>query len=124
MSDVAAAQESGLVLQHDARAGKAGLQKPGAAAAKDQAPSSENTRYAVMTGAIGGIAGCTAKTVVAPLDRVKILFQTHHVKYTRYAGTHFGLFKAGASIYREYGVRGLLQGHSMQLARIFPYAAV
>ncbi|ORX68621.1 mitochondrial carrier [Linderina pennispora] len=74
----------------------------------DQAPSSENTRYAVMTGAIGGIAGCTAKTVVAPLDRVKILFQTHHVKYT----------PAGASIYREYG------GHSMQLARIFPYAAV
>ncbi|KAJ2496279.1 coenzyme A transporter [Coemansia sp. RSA 1972] len=72
----------------------------------------------------GGIAGCTAKTVVAPLDRVKILFQTHNAKFTKYTGTHFGLFKAGAAIYREHGVRGLFQGHSMQLARIFPYAAI
>ncbi|KAJ1959498.1 coenzyme A transporter [Dipsacomyces acuminosporus] len=66
----------------------------------------------------------SAKTVVAPLDRVKILFQTHNTKYVRYAGTHFGLFKAGTAIYREYGIRGLFQGHSMQLARIFPYAAI
>ncbi|KAJ1799510.1 coenzyme A transporter [Coemansia sp. RSA 2399] len=85
---------------------------------------SENTKYAAKTLVIGGIAGCTAKTVVAPLDRVKILFQTHNTKYSRYAGTHFGLFKASAAIYREYGIRGLYQGHSMQLARIFPYAAI
>ncbi|KAJ2842887.1 coenzyme A transporter, partial [Coemansia erecta] len=86
--------------------------------------SSENTRYAAKTLVIGGIAGCTAKTVVAPLDRVKILFQTHNTKFSRYAGTHFGLFKASSAIYREYGIRGLYQGHSMQLARIFPYAAI
>ncbi|KAJ2162734.1 coenzyme A transporter [Coemansia sp. RSA 552] len=84
----------------------------------------ENTKYAAKTLLIGGIAGCTAKTMVAPLDRVKILFQTHNRKFVRYAGTHFGLVKAGAAIYREYGVRGLFQGHSMQLARIFPYAAI
>ncbi|KAI8325575.1 mitochondrial carrier protein LEU5, partial [Martensiomyces pterosporus] len=87
-------------------------------------PASENTKYAIKTLIIGGIAGCTAKTAVAPLDRVKILFQTHNTKFAKYAGTHFGLFKAGAAIYREYGVRGLFQGHSMQLARIFPYAAI
>lgn len=29
---------------------------------------------------------CQAKTAVAPLDRVKILFQTHHHEYTQYAG--------------------------------------
>ncbi|KAJ1824546.1 coenzyme A transporter [Coemansia sp. RSA 2675] len=86
--------------------------------------TAENTKYAVKTLIIGGIAGCTAKTVVAPLDRVKILFQTHNAKFVKYAGTHFGLFRAGAAIYSEYGVRGLFQGHSMQLARIFPYAAV
>ncbi|KAJ2752414.1 coenzyme A transporter [Coemansia sp. BCRC 34490] len=86
--------------------------------------SSDNTKYAAKTLVIGGIAGCTAKTVVAPLDRVKILFQTHNTKFARYAGTHFGLFKASAEIYREYGIRGLYQGHSMQLARIFPYAAI
>ncbi|KAI7820093.1 mitochondrial carrier domain-containing protein [Kickxella alabastrina] len=86
--------------------------------------ASENAKYAAMTSIAGGIAGCTAKTVVAPLDRVKILFQTHNSKYVKYAGTHFGLFKAGKAIYREYGVRGLFRGHSVQLARIFPYAAV
>ncbi|KAJ1669332.1 coenzyme A transporter [Coemansia sp. RSA 25] len=84
----------------------------------------ENTKYAAKTLIIGGIAGCTAKTVVAPLDRVKILFQTHNARFVKYAGTHFGLFRAGAAIYGEYGVRGLFQGHSMQLARIFPYAAI
>ncbi|KAJ1750906.1 coenzyme A transporter [Coemansia sp. RSA 989] len=84
----------------------------------------ENTSYAVKTLIIGGIAGCTAKTVVAPLDRVKILFQTHNAHFAKYAGTHFGLLKAGAAIYRKYGVRGLFQGHSMQLARIFPYSAI
>ncbi|KAJ1994000.1 coenzyme A transporter [Coemansia spiralis] len=95
-----------------------------AAATLPENQSSANTRYAAKTLLIGGIAGCTAKTVVAPLDRVKILFQTHNTRYARYAGTHFGLFKAGAAIYREYGIRGLFQGHSMQLARIFPYAAI
>ncbi|KAJ2485565.1 coenzyme A transporter [Coemansia sp. RSA 2320] len=84
----------------------------------------DNTKYAIKTLVIGGIAGCTAKTVVAPLDRVKILFQTHNARFVKYTGTHFGLFRASAAIYREYGVRGLFQGHSMQLARIFPYAAI
>ncbi|KAJ1733504.1 coenzyme A transporter [Coemansia biformis] len=86
--------------------------------------SAGNAAYAIKTLLIGGVAGCTAKTVVAPLDRVKILFQTHNARFAKYSGTHFGLFKAGAAIYREYGVRGLFQGHSMQLARIFPYAAI
>ncbi|KAJ1852529.1 coenzyme A transporter [Coemansia sp. RSA 720] len=84
----------------------------------------EKLQYLAKTLVVGGVAGCTAKTVVAPLDRVKILFQTHNAKFTKYTGTHFGLFKAGAAIYREHGVRGLFQGHSMQLARIFPYAAI
>lgn len=34
----------------------------------------------------GGIAGCAAKTVVGPLDRVKILFQTSHFAYIGYQG--------------------------------------
>lgn len=32
------------------------------------------------------LAGCVAKTSVAPLDRVKILFQTRSPDYARYAG--------------------------------------
>ncbi|SCZ98949.1 BZ3500_MvSof-1268-A1-R1_Chr3-1g05727 [Microbotryum saponariae] len=67
---------------------------------------------------------CIAKTSVAPLDRVKILFQTRAPDYARYAGTWMGVFKASQDIYAETGVRGLLQGHSATLLRIFPYAAI
>lgn len=34
------------------------------------------------------------------------------------------MFKASKDIYAETGVRGLLQGHSATLLRIFPYAAI
>ena len=39
-------------------------------------------------------------------------------------GSWSGAFKAGAKIYRDTGLLGLLQGHSATLLRIFPYAAI
>lgn len=39
-------------------------------------------------------------------------------------GTWSGAFRAAAQIYGENGVRGLFQGHSATLLRIFPYAAI
>ncbi|GAA95887.1 uncharacterized protein L969DRAFT_88729 [Mixia osmundae IAM 14324] len=78
----------------------------------------------LRSGLAGGIAGCVAKTSVAPLDRVKILFQTQEPAFAQYAGSFSGLFRASSLIYKETGVRGLLQGHSATLLRIFPYAAI
>ncbi|KAL4064580.1 mitochondrial carrier domain-containing protein [Scleroderma yunnanense] len=80
--------------------------------------------YAIRSGLAGGLAGCVAKTAVAPLDRVKILFQASNPDFQKYAGSWTGAFRAGLSIYRDGGVRGLLQGHSATLLRIFPYAAI
>jgi solute carrier family 25 protein 16 len=65
-----------------------------------------------------------AKTVVAPLDRVKILFQTSNPDFKSYSTHWTGVFRAGRDIYADAGVRGLLQGHSATLARVFPYAAI
>ncbi|KII88095.1 hypothetical protein PLICRDRAFT_53957 [Plicaturopsis crispa FD-325 SS-3] len=84
----------------------------------------QSLHFISRSGLAGGIAGCVAKTVVAPLDRVKILFQASNPEFRKYAGTWTGAFKAGSQIYRENGVRGLLQGHSATLLRIFPYAAI
>lgn len=40
------------------------------------------------------------------------------------SGSWTGAFRAGRAIYRDGGVRGLFQGHSATLIRIFPYAAI
>ncbi|KAI0749537.1 mitochondrial carrier [Daedaleopsis nitida] len=84
----------------------------------------QSLRYIALSGTAGGIAGCVAKTAVAPLDRVKILFQASNPDFQKYAGTWSGAFRAVAQIHSENGVRGLLQGHSATLLRIFPYAAI
>ncbi|KAH9904642.1 mitochondrial carrier [Epithele typhae] len=84
----------------------------------------QSLSYIVRSGVAGGIAGCVAKTAVAPLDRVKILFQSSNPDFSKYTGSWSGAYKAVSQIYTENGVRGLLQGHSATLLRIFPYAAI
>lgn len=44
--------------------------------------------------------------------------------YTFLTGRFTGVFGAGKEIYRQHGIMGLFQGHSVTLARIFPYAAI
>jgi solute carrier family 25 (mitochondrial carrier protein), member 16 len=65
-----------------------------------------------------------AKTVVAPLDRVKILFQTSNPQYAKYSGSWAGFVTALRGIYSQDGPRGLFRGHSATLLRIFPYAGI
>ncbi|KAL8650535.1 MAG: hypothetical protein Q9210_003770, partial [Variospora velana] len=65
-----------------------------------------------------------AKTIVGPLDRVKILFQASNPQFAKYTGSWFGVVTAMRDINRQSGVRGLFRGHSATLLRIFPYAAI
>jgi hypothetical protein len=53
---------------------------------KDLISKKGNVSYMVKSFIAGGIAGCAAKTVIAPLDRVKILFQTYNPHYMKYSG--------------------------------------
>ena len=50
----------------------------------------------------GGVAGVVAKSVVAPVERVKLIFQTDHRTFTYSKG--FSLFK---EIVKEEGVLSL-----------------
>ncbi|RKO97368.1 hypothetical protein CXG81DRAFT_13859 [Caulochytrium protostelioides] len=84
----------------------------------------QNLTYAFKTFVAGGLSGCVAKTAIAPLDRVKILFQTANPQYAKYAGSLLGLFRAWREILVTDGFRGLFQGHSATLLRIYPYAAI
>lgn len=80
--------------------------------------------YVWRSGVAGGLAGCAAKTVVAPLDRVKILFQARNPHFLKYAGSWWGFGEAIKDIYRQDGPMGLFRGHSATLLRIFPYAGI
>ncbi|PGH02462.1 solute carrier family 25 (mitochondrial carrier protein), member 16 [Blastomyces parvus] len=80
--------------------------------------------YILKSGLAGGLAGCAAKTVVGPLDRVKILFQTSNPQFAKYSTGWFGVVNAMKDINSHEGVRGLFRGHSATLLRIFPYAAI
>lgn len=80
--------------------------------------------YILRSAIAGGISGSCAKTLIAPLDRIKILFQTSNPHYTKYAGSLMGLVEAAKHIRINDGIRGFFQGHSVTLIRIFPYAAV
>lgn len=80
--------------------------------------------YILRSGLAGGMAGISAKSLIAPLDRVKILFQTNNPHYKQYVGSFEGLIRAIKHIYSKDGILGLYQGHSATLLRIFPYAAI
>mmetsp|Transcript_18542 Transcript_18542/g.44606 ORF Transcript_18542/g.44606 Transcript_18542/m.44606 type:complete len:364 (-) Transcript_18542:9-1100(-) len=67
----------------------------------------------------GGIAGAVAKTVIAPLDRTKIIFQTSELKFCarNVVDTLF-------MIQRTEGTRGLWRGNLATVLRVFPYAGI
>ncbi|RMZ77692.1 hypothetical protein DV738_g4336, partial [Chaetothyriales sp. CBS 135597] len=65
-----------------------------------------------------------AKTVVAPLDRVKILFQAANPQFAKYSGHALGVVRAIRDIGQADGLRGLFRGHSATLLRVFPYAGI
>ncbi|ODV88887.1 hypothetical protein CANCADRAFT_32336 [Tortispora caseinolytica NRRL Y-17796] len=86
--------------------------------------SKHSWEYVVRSGIAGGLAGSAAKTAIAPLDRVKILFQTSNEDFLQYRGSLKGTARAISRIYRDSGVYGLFQGHSVTIVRIMPYAAI
>lgn len=104
--------------------------------------NSRKLDFILRNGLAGGIAGCAvslttfttsigsltgviqAKTVVAPLDRVRILFQTSHSQFVQYSAHWNGLFKAARVIKTNYGISALFKGHSASLIRVFPYASL
>ena len=68
----------------------------------------------------GGCAGAVAKTVIAPADRVKIIYQVDPDR--RF--TLRGALGTARSIVAAEGVAGLWRGNGVMMARVVPYAGV
>ncbi len=67
----------------------------------------------------GGLAGIVAKSFVAPVDRIKILFQVTSGKFSLRQ-----VWTVIKDISREEGPKGFFKGNSATMLRVFPYAGV
>lgn len=69
----------------------------------------------------GGLAGATARTIVAPIDRVKILMQTAFVAGT--SDKHTSIARTMRNILNEEGLAAFWRGNGVNCIRVAPYAA-
>ena len=69
----------------------------------------------------GGVAGAVSRTVVSPLERLKILFQVQSAGQTEYK---MSVWKALGKMWREEGFKGFMAGNGTNCIRIVPYSAV
>ncbi|KAL9247280.1 hypothetical protein vseg_020727 [Gypsophila vaccaria] len=67
----------------------------------------------------GGAAGAFAKSAVAPLERIKILFQTRPDGFQS-----IGVYRSLKKVLKHEGVQGLYKGNGASVLRIVPYAAL
>ncbi|KAI2625836.1 solute carrier family 25 member 42 [Hypoxylon sp. NC1633] len=69
----------------------------------------------------GGVAGAVSRTVVSPLERLKILFQVQSAGHNEYK---LSVGKALVKMWKEEGWRGFMAGNGTNCIRIVPYSAV
>jgi Mitochondrial carrier protein len=69
----------------------------------------------------GGVAGAVSRTVVSPLERLKILYQVQSVGRSEY---QMSIYNALKKMWMEEGWRGFMRGNGTNCVRIIPYSAV
>ncbi|KAF9227460.1 mitochondrial carrier [Gyrodon lividus] len=69
----------------------------------------------------GGIAGAISRTVVSPLERLKIIQQ---VQPRGSDGQYKGVWRSLVRMWKEEGFKGYMRGNGINCLRIVPYSAV
>jgi solute carrier family 25 protein 42 len=82
--------------------------------------STDTFSTVLKTMVAGGIAGIVAKTSSAPMDRIKIIFQTDSIRKF----TMRNAFTEGRRVVAEEGLHHLWRGNSATVVRVFPYAGI
>lgn len=81
--------------------------------------SETGVMVAVKSFLAGGVAGALAKTIIAPLDRVKILFQISNMDFTVRSVMH----ELRTTLANE-GPWALFRGNTAQILRVYPYSGI
>jgi solute carrier family 25 phosphate transporter 23/24/25/41 len=96
--------------------------------------SPQTTSYFIA----GGVAGAASRTVVSPLERLKIILQVAHdfsflslanilyrqVQPSGPNSAYVGVWPSLVKMWREEGWRGMMAGNGINCLRIVPYSAV
>ncbi|XP_071738483.1 probable envelope ADP,ATP carrier protein, chloroplastic [Rutidosis leptorrhynchoides] len=78
---------------------------------------------AVFTAA--AFSGAAAKTLTAPLDRIKLIMQTHGLRVGQESAKKaIGFIQAFVSVGKQEGIKGYWKGNLAQVVRVLPYSAV
>ncbi|KAG8929452.1 hypothetical protein FRC02_005575 [Tulasnella sp. 418] len=70
----------------------------------------------------GGAAGAASRTVVSPLERLKIIQQVQPKNQGN--GSYNGVWRSLVRMWKEEGFRGFMRGNGANCIRIIPYSAV
>merc|ERR1711994_1035978 len=76
--------------------------------------------------ALGGVSGAVAKTLTAPIERIKLVVQTQDANPKTRSGEvprYKGIVDCGARIYKEQGMRRFWDGNFTNCIRYFPTQA-
>lgn len=106
------------ILSADGRPKEENIRAPIAGAIRLQQTVSQPVVASFLA---GGMAGAVSRTVVSPLERLKILFQIQSGGTNEYnQSVRKGLLK----MWRDEGWRGFMRGNGTNCIRIVPYSAV
>lgn len=78
-----------------------------------------NANTAMQNIAAGAIAGSISRTLLAPIDRVKILYQINTERRFGFSNA----WKTSKVIFRDESIAGFYRGNGISIVRVAPYAA-
>lgn len=73
---------------------------------------------------LGGVSGAIAKTISAPIERVKLLLQTQHNNPKLVERPYTGIIDCFSRCIKEEGVVSLWRGNWANVLRYFPTQAI
>lgn len=89
---------------------------------KERAPQSKLVSFGYDLIA-GGVSGIVAKTISAPIERVKLLLQTQRIN-TKLVVQYTGPINCITRLYKEEGIFSLWRGNLANVYRYFPSQAI